>query len=99
MTVETFNQSDGETWHDQQKYNENHKGTDKTFAETMTKTFREHPQRATIETCDLWGIWSDLWGDMSRVGHAYAEYAVHADYAHMREYADADENIIHIIQI
>ena len=32
---------------------------------------------------------------------AYAEYAVHADCAHMREYADADadENIIHIIHI
>ena len=24
------------------------------------------------------------------------EYAVHADYAHIREYADADENLIHI---
>ena len=23
----------------------------------------------------------------TRVGHAYAEHAVHADYAHMREYA------------
>ena len=34
-----------------------------------------------------------------RVGHAYAEYAVHADDAHMREDADADgdENLIHII--
>ena len=30
---------------------------------------------------------------------AYAEYAVHADCAHMREYADADENLIHIIHI
>ena len=37
----------------------------------------------------------------TRVGHAYAEYAVHADYAHMREYAgaDADESLIHIIHI
>ena len=24
------------------------------------------------------------------------EYAVHADHAHIREYADADENLIHI---
>ena len=34
-----------------------------------------------------------------RVGHAYAEHAVHADYVHMREYADADadKNLIHII--
>ena len=37
----------------------------------------------------------------NRVGHGYAEYAVHADYAHMRKYADADEdeNLIHIIHI
>ena len=36
-----------------------------------------------------------------RVDHAYAEYVVHADYAHMREYADADvdENLIHINHI
>ena len=36
-----------------------------------------------------------------KVGHVYAEYAVHADCAHMREYADvdADENLIHIIHI
>ena len=34
-----------------------------------------------------------------RDGHAYAEYVFHADYAHMREYADADENLIHIIHI
>ena len=34
-----------------------------------------------------------------RVGHAYAEYAVHADYAHMYKYADADENLINIIHI
>ena len=27
------------------------------------------------------------------------EYAVLADYAHLREYADADENLIHINQI
>ena len=25
------------------------------------------------------------------------EYAVHADYAHICKYADADENLIHII--
>ena len=35
----------------------------------------------------------------TRVGHAYAEYAAHADYAQMREYADADGNLIHIIHI
>ena len=27
------------------------------------------------------------------------EYAVHADYAHMHKYADADENLIHMNQI
>ena len=27
------------------------------------------------------------------------EYAAHADYAHICEYADADENLIHIIHI
>ena len=27
------------------------------------------------------------------------EYGAHADYAHMREYADADENLIHMNQI
>ena len=27
------------------------------------------------------------------------EYAVHADFAHIRKYADADENLIHIIHI
>ena len=27
------------------------------------------------------------------------EYVVHADYAHVREYANADENLIHIIHI
>ena len=38
---------------------------------------------------------------LNRVGHAYAEYTVHANYAHMRDYADADagENLIHIIHI
>ena len=34
-----------------------------------------------------------------RVGHAYAEYAVHADCVHMHEYAYADENLIHIIHV
>ena len=42
--------------------------------------------------CGIKLIWT-------RVGHAYAEYAVHADYVHMREYADADENLIHIMHI
>ena len=32
---------------------------------TMTKTFIEHPQRVIQETCDLWDIWSEWWGDMT----------------------------------
>ena len=54
----------------------------------------------------LFGIFVQLVGSLSmsieiRDGHAYAEYTVYADYAHMREYADADagENLIHIIHI
>ena len=38
----------------------------------------------------MWG------GEGNRVGHAYAEYAVHADYAHMRMRM---KNLIHIIHI
>ena len=39
----------------------------KTNTKTMTKTdtFREHSQRATLETCDLWDIWSGWGGDMT----------------------------------
>ena len=32
---------------------------------TKTKTFREHPQRTIIETCDLWDIWSEWWWDIT----------------------------------
>ena len=32
----------------------------------MTKTFREHLQRAIPETCDLCNIWSEWWRDMTR---------------------------------
>ena len=39
----------------------------KTKAKTMTKTitFKEHLQRAIPETCFLWDIWSEWWGDMT----------------------------------
>ena len=60
MTFETFDQSDEGTWLDQQK----DKRT-KTKTMTETNTFREHLQRATLETCDLWDIWSEWWGDMT----------------------------------
>ena len=33
---------------------------------TITKTFREDPQRAAQETYDLWDIWSEWWGNMTR---------------------------------
>ena len=33
---------------------------------TKTNTFREHLQWAILETCDLWDIWSEWWGDMTR---------------------------------
>ena len=38
-----------------------------TNTKTMTKTnaFRKQLQRAILETCDLWDIWSKWWGDMT----------------------------------
>jgi len=38
-----------------------------TKTETMTMTFREHPQRATLESCDFWDIWSKRWGHMTLI--------------------------------
>ena len=37
------------------------------YVKTMTKTntFRQHLQRAILETCDLWDIWLEWWGDMT----------------------------------
>ena len=32
---------------------------------TNTNTFREHLQRAILDTCDLWDIWSEWWGYMT----------------------------------
>ena len=32
---------------------------------TKTNTFRKHLQRATLETCELWDIWPEWWGDMT----------------------------------
>ena len=37
----------------------------KTKTMTMTNTFREHLQRAILETCDLWDIWSEWWEDLT----------------------------------
>ena len=51
MTFATFDQSDEETWPDQKKT----KTMTNTETKTMkkTNTFREHLQRAILETCDL----------------------------------------------
>jgi len=40
----------------------------KTNTKTKTNTFREHLQRATLETFDLWDIWSDeeTWPDQTK---------------------------------
>jgi len=32
---------------------------------TMTNTFRYHPQRAPPETCNFWHFWSEWWGDIT----------------------------------
>ena len=62
MTFKTFDQSDKGKWPYQKKTMTK---TDKK-TKTMTKTFREHLQRAIPETCDLCNIWSEWWGDMTR---------------------------------
>ena len=61
MTFDTFDQSDKATWPDQKTT------MTKTNTKTITKTntFREHLQRAILETCDLWDIWLKRWGDMT----------------------------------
>ena len=33
--------------------------------ESISCTFNLDVQRATLETCDLWNIWSERWGDMT----------------------------------
>ena len=62
VTIEKCYQSDEETWPDQKKT----KTKTKTKTMTKTNTFREHLQWAILETCDLWDIWSEWWGDMTR---------------------------------
>ena len=52
----------------------------------MTKSWKAHPPQPTG-------------GHLLGMPMRMREYAVHADYAHIREYADADENLIHIIHI
>ena len=61
VTFETFDQC--ETWPDQKRTMTKTNTKKKTM--TKTNTFREHLQRATLETWDLWDIWSEWWGDMT----------------------------------
>ena len=63
MTFETFDWSDEETWTDQKKTMIGTKTKTKTMTET--NTFREHLQRAILDTFDLWDIWSEWWRDMN----------------------------------
>ena len=71
MTFETFDQSDEETWFDQQKnkqddkdkYNDKDKEKDK----DKDKYISEHLQRAILETCDVFSTIENLnsWTDMA----------------------------------
>ena len=79
LTFQTFDQSDKDTWPDQQKdmLKKMTNAMTKTIAKarTMTKAntmimtmrkakrLREHPQRATQDPFDLSNIWSEWWGD------------------------------------
>ena len=49
VTLDTCDKSDEQKLPDQQKENDKDKDNNK----HKNKTFREHPQRATQETCDL----------------------------------------------
>ena len=63
VTFKTFDQSDEETWPDQKKTMTKTKTNTKT--KTKTNTFREHLQKAILETFDHWDIWSEWWGDIA----------------------------------
>ena len=56
MTFETFDQSDEETWPDQQKDNDKDKYKDKDSDKDNDKdnTFREHLHRENLDTWDRW---------------------------------------------
>ena len=57
MTFGTFDRSDEKTRLDQNI---------STYLYTFPPTsIREHPKGAILETCDLWNIWSEWWGDMT----------------------------------
>ena len=64
MTFETSDQIDEGTWSDQQKYNDKDKYKYKYKEYDKDKYIRENLWRATLETYDLWEIWSECWGDM-----------------------------------
>ena len=50
------------TWQKKRKVT---KTKPKTMTMTNKNTFRDHLQRAILETCDLWDIWSEWWEDMT----------------------------------
>ena len=51
--------------HDPTKKKTMTKTNTKTKTITKTNTFREHLQRAILETFDLWGIWSECWENLT----------------------------------
>ena len=57
VTFGTFDQSDEETWHDQKRSTYLH-----TYIPTYLPTYLVPTY---LETCDLWDIWSEWWGDMT----------------------------------
>ena len=47
------------------------KTNSKTKTMTKTNTFGEHLQRAILETCDFWDIWSEGWEDITTYLQTY----------------------------
>ena len=58
LTFETFDQSDEKTKPDQRKIMAKANAKTNTKTTTKTDTFRDHLQRAILETCDLSDICS-----------------------------------------
>ena len=69
------------------------------FSERRNTTF--HAARSSlVTTLELSSNYLKILGWVgNRVGHVFAEYAVHADYVHMRDMRMRMKNLIHIIHI
>ena len=53
-------------WHDQTNKSTYPHTYLSTYLPTYLSTYlREHPQGAILETCDLYDIWSEWWGDLT----------------------------------